>query len=491
MKKFYLTWFIYFLFISISFAESSKTHLKLGMALEPPHLDPTAGAAGAIDEIVYNNLFEGLVALDKAGQIQPLLARKWTISKDRKSYTFELQQNVFFHDGKKFTADDVVFSLSRIVAEKSVNAQKVLYQPIKAIHKLGTHRVLIELKFPYRNFLYYLAWGDAVVVNSKNYKQNKIHPIGTGPFQFKKWIRGNRVELKKNTKYWAKKPALEKVSFFFIADPANSFYSLLSGNIDAYANFPSPENITLLQKDKRFKIVIGNTEGETLLAMNNKKSPLNNIKVRHAIQYAVNRKEIIHGAMFGYATPIGSHFSPNHKDYLDLSNHYSFNIKKAKSLLEQAGYPNGFQATLKLPPPSYARRSGEILVQQLSKIGIRLKIVPVEWAQWLQDVFRNKEYDFTIIAHTEPYDFNIYARENYYFNYQNNHFDALVEELKQTFSTKKRKILHHLIMRKLTDDSVNVFLFQRPKLGVWKKNVKGLWENSPIQANVLRDVVIQ
>ena len=115
-------------------------------------------------------------------------------------------------------------------------------------------------------------------------------------------------------------------------------------------------------------------------------------------------------------------------------------LEKARFLLKQAGYPNAwFKATLKLPPPSYARRSGEILQQQLAKIGIRLKIVPVEWAQWLQDVFKNKEYDFTIIAHTEPYDFNIYAREKYYFNYQNEHFNALIEELKQTFSTKKKK----------------------------------------------------
>ena len=488
MKKYLI---LLLLFINFSFTAFAKPHFKLGMALEPPHLDPSAGAAGAIDEIVYNNLFEGLVTLDQAGKVQPLLAKKWKISKDKKTYIFELQKNVFFHDGKKLTADDVVFSLNRIIAKKSVNAQKALYQPIEKIEKLAENRLQVNLKFPYRNFLYYLAWGDAVIVNSKNYKKNKTHPIGTGPFQFEKWVRGNRVELKKNTKYWAKKPALEKVSFFFIADPANSFFALLSGDIDAYANFPSPENISLLQKEKRFKIVIGNTEGETLLAMNNKKSPLNNIKVRHAIQYAVNRTEIIQGAMFGYATPIGSHFSPNHKDYLDLSNHYPLDLEKARSLLKQAGYPNGFKATLKLPPPSYARRSGEILQQQLAKIGIRLKIVPVEWAQWLQDVFKNKEYDFTIIAHTEPYDFNIYAREKYYFNYQNEHFNALIEELKQTFSTKKRKILHHLIMRRLTDDAVNVFLFQRPKLGVWKKNVTGMWENSPIQANVLRDVVIK
>ena len=131
------------------------------------------------------------------------------------------------------------------------------------------------------------------------------------------------------------------------------------------------------------------------------------------------------------------------------------------------------------------------MVYQLEKIGIRLKIVPVEWAQWLQDVFKNKEYDFTIIAHTEPYDFNIYARKNYYFNYQNEHFNALVKELKQTFSAAKRQTLHRQVMKQLTEDAVNVFLFQRPKLGVWKKNITGLWENSPIQANVLRDVVIQ
>lgn len=476
------------LFFHLIYSPIVAKNLKIGMALEPPHLDPTAGAAGAIDEIVYSNIFEGLVELNSKGIVKPLLAKKWTVSKDKKTYAFALENNVLFHDGKTFEAEDVVFSLNRIIAKNSVNAQKKLYLPIKSVIALNKSKVEIKLKFPYRNFLYYLAWGDAVIVNSKNYQNNKTHPIGTGAFKFKKWIRGNRIELIKNIDYRNKKVFLEKASFLFIPDPTAALHSLLTKEINAYPNFPSPENIPILKKNGNFKIVIGNTEGETLVAINNAKEPFSNFKVRLALQHTINRQEIIQGALFGYAIPIGSHFSPNHKDYLDLSNHYKTDINKAKKLLKEAGYPNGFKTTLKLPPPIYAKRSGEILASQLKKIGIELKIIPVEWGQWLQDVFKNKKYDLTIIAHTEPYDFNIYARENYYFNYKNDDFNQLIYKLERSFDNKEITLLHHQIIQKITDDAVNLFLFQLPKIGIWNKNIDGLWKNSPIQATVIKDV---
>ena len=191
----------------------------------------------------------------------------------------------------------------------------------------------------------------------------------------------------------------------------------MAGDVQAFPVFPSYETIPQFQADPRFKVVIGTTEGETVLGMNNKKPPFDNPKVRQAITHAIDRKSLIDGAMFGFGTPIGSFFPPHHPAYVDLTAETAYDPELAKKLMAEAGHPDGFKTTLKLPPPTYARRGGEIIAAELREIGIEAEIIPVEWAQWLDQVFKNKDYDMTIVSHTEPNDLNIFSRDDYYFNY--------------------------------------------------------------------------
>jgi peptide/nickel transport system substrate-binding protein len=156
--------------------------------------------------------------------------------------------------------------------------------------------------------------------------------------------------------------------------------------------------------------------------------------------------------------------------------------------LKEAGYPNGFKVTLKLPPPSYARRGGEIIAQQLKAVGVDAEIIPVEWAQWLSDVFKGKDYDFTIVSHTEPADYGVYARDDYYFDYHSDAVKALMDKLNLATDPAERTALIGDIQRKIADEAVNVFLFELAKTGVWNAKIKGLWANSPIQANDLTQV---
>jgi peptide/nickel transport system substrate-binding protein len=469
-------------------AMAQKTSLTMGMVLEPPHLDPTAGAAAAIDEMVYANLFEGLTRINRNGEVKPALAKNWTISADKKEYTFYLHQGVKFHDGAAFDADDVVFSLNRARAEDSVNAQKGLFKPIATVEKMDAHTVVVKLSQVTGSFLFDMGWGDAVMVDPASADKNKSKPIGTGPFRFKRWVKGDRVELVRNPAYWGKKVALSKATFKIIPDPAAAMAAMMAGDIDAFANFPAPESIALFEADPRFKVVIGSTEGETILSTNNTRGPFAKLAVRKAMAHALDRKAVIDGAYFGYGTPIGTHFSPHHPAYVDLTGRYEFNLSKARALMKEAGYPNGFKAVIKLPPPSYARRGGEIIAAQLSKIGIKLEIVPVEWAQWLDQVFKKTDYDLTIVSHTEPMDIGIYARDTYYFNYNNPEFKNLIKTLDATVDTQERYKLLAKAQTILSDDCVNGFIFQLPKNGVWKKDVLGLWENSPVQANDLTEV---
>jgi hypothetical protein len=212
---------------------------------------------------------------------------------------------------------------------------------------------------------------------------------------------------------------------------------------------------------------VGTTEMETILALNQRSPPLDNLLVRRAISYALDRHAIIDGAMFGYGTPIGSHFPPRNPAYVDLTAVYPHDISKAKELLAAAGYPKGFAVTLKLPPPSYARRGGEIVAAQLAQIGIRAQIDNLEWAQWLDQVFTRHDFDMSIVGHAEPMDYDIYARDDYYFGYSSDEFKSLVAVLDDTIDATQRRVLLQRIQRKLADDAVNGFLFQYPRLDIW------------------------
>ncbi|MEM1099866.1 MAG: ABC transporter substrate-binding protein, partial [Planctomycetota bacterium] len=389
-----------------------KDSIIIGMQLEPPNLDPTGGAAAAIDEVVYANLFEGLMRYRSDGSIAPALAESWTISDDGTQYTFKLRSGVTFHDGTSMTADDVKFSFDRARADDSTNAQKALFAGISEVRVIDDLTVEITLSAPNGGFLTNLAWGDAVIVAAESVAQAATAPVGTGPFKFGRWVQGDRVELVANPDYWGDAPALSSATFKFISDPTAAFAAMMAGDIDAFPGYPAPETLINFEADPRFQLLIGSTEGETILSTNNAR--LTDVRVRKAIAHAINRQEIVDGAMFGYGTPIGTHFAPHNPDYVDLTAQSAYDPDLAKSLLSEAGAEN-LTLTLKLPPPSYARRGGEIIAAQLRAVGIETEISNLEWAQWLEQVFRGKDYDLTIVSHTEPMDINIYARPEYYF----------------------------------------------------------------------------
>lgn len=462
----------------------NRDTVVLGMALEPPHLDPTAGNAAATDEVVYANIFEGLTRIDRAGAVQPQLATSWTISQDGLVYTFTLKSGVTFHDGATFDSRDVVFSLERATAEGSTNGQKGLFAAIESVDALDPETVRITLSRPQGSFLFNMGWGDAVMVSPQSAETNKTNPVGTGPFEFVRWVPGDRVELA------ARDTAgpIQRATFRFIAEPAAQQAALLAGDVDGFANFSAPESVVLFERDARFDVVIGSTEGETILSTNNLAPPFDDIRVRQAIAHAIDRRELIDAAQFGFGTPIGSHFAPHHPAYVDLTGTYALDLDRARALLAEAGFADGFSATLKLPPPAYARRGGEIIAAQLARIGIELELIPVEWATWLEQVFRGKDYDLTIVAHTEPLDIGIYNNDDYYFQYRSERLAVVMEELDRTALPEQRFALMGEAQRIIAEDAVNGYMFQLPKIGVWRKGLIGLWENSPIQANDLTEV---
>lgn len=461
--------------------------ITLGMVLEPPNLDPTAGAAAAIDEVVYANLFEGLTRFGPEGQIEPALARSWDVSDEGKVYTFHLVTGATFHDGTSFDAEDVKFSLDRARADDSANAQKALFAGIEAVEVLDPATVKVVLAAPDGAFPFKMAWGDAVIVAPESVATEATHPVGTGPFQFTDWAQGDHVTLSAYPGYWGEKPALAKATFRFISDPTAAFAAVMAGDVDVFPQYPAPETLAQFEADPRFRVLVGTTEGETILAMNNRNAPLTDVKVRAAIAHAINRQEIIDGAMFGYGTPIGTHFAPHNPDYEDLTALSAYDPELSKKLLAEAGVKD-LTLRLALPPPSYARRGGEIVAAQLAAVGIQTKITNLEWAQWLEQVFKGHDFDLTIVSHTEPADINIYARPDYYFGYGKPEFVDLIAKLDRAIAPAERSRLNHEAEEMIAKDYVNAYLFQLAKTGVANAKLEGLWVNAPTQANDLTRV---
>jgi peptide/nickel transport system substrate-binding protein len=460
-----------------------RTDIRVGMQLEPPHLDPTAGAAAAIDEVTYANIFEGLTRFGPDGEVLPDLAESWEIAPDGLSWVFHLRPGVTFHDGTPLTADDVAFSLDRAMAAESQNAQKGLFDGIEAVNVIDDQTLEIALDAPKSSLLANLAWGDAVIVSPVTADGNKTHPVGTGPFKFSNWVQGDRIELVRNPDYWGTPAKLDKVTFKFISDPTAAYAAMMAGDVDTFPVFPAPENLAQFEADPRFVVIVGTTEGETILAMNNGRAPFDDIRVREAVAHAIDRKAIIDGAMFGYGTPIGSFFPPHNPAYEDLTALSAYDPEKAKALLAEAGHADDIHVTLTLPPPAYARRGGEIVAAQLRAVGIDADIANVEWAQWLEQVFKNKDYDLTIVAHTEPNDIDIYARDDYYFDYHDPVMKALAWGYDEMTATADQQAILRAMQERIAGQYVSAFLFQLPKTGVADARIKGLWLNMPTPAN--------
>lgn len=465
-----------------SAAAAPRDTLVLGNVLEPPHLDVTGGAAAAIREIVYANVMESLTRIDAKGEVKPALAKSWTVSPDGLTYTFKLETGARFHDGTKFDCSIVQFSYARAVAADSTNAQKPLFEPIASTECLDPGTAVVTLKRPTASFLFNMGWADAAMIAPSSVATLKTNPIGTGPFRFKRWLKGDRIELERNPEYWGTPAKLSMVTFRFISDPAAAAAAVLAGDVDGFANFPAPETLDQFRADQRFTVDIGTTAGKVIMSINNARKPFDDVRVRHALQAAIDRKTLVE-AMSGLGTPIGSHYVPGDPGFVDLTGVTPYDPAKAKALLAEAGVKPETFVSIVMPPPAYARRGGEVIAAMLEQAGLQVKLVPMEWAQWLDQVFKRSDFELTIIAHVEPRDLEIYARSNYYFNYVNGGYRDIFEQYKAAVDPAKQLALLGDLQRKLAADQPAAYLYTLPKVGVWNAKLRGMWDNSPVPAN--------
>lgn len=470
---------------------SAAAELVIGMQQEPTSLDPTADATASIDSMMTQNVFESLTTVAENGEVQPNLATSWEVSEDGLTYTFKLAEGVTFHDGSTLDAEDVVYSFKRAMGEDSVNPSKDIFEPIESVKAVDPQTVEITLKAKDAFFLFNMGQGDSAIVAAESAETNNANPVGSGPFKFDSWTRGDRLTLVKNPDHRdAADVALDKVVFRFISDPAAATAAMMAEELDAFPGFPAPELLPQFEADPRFRVNVGSTEGEVILAMNNAKPPFDNVEVRRAVATAIDRDEIIEGAMYGQAVPIGSFYPPHGTAYVDLTDAYPHDSAKAEEMFEAAGVA-GATMTLRVPPFPYATRSAEIIQNQLAEAGIDAKVENVEWGFWIDEVYKQKNYDMTIIAHTSPNDMGNFARgPDYFYGYDNAEMTALWEQITTEVDPAKRDELLKQGQQMLSDQSVHAFLFQLPLLGVFREGVEGYWSSSPVLYMPLKGVSV-
>ena len=423
-------------------AQAKKDSAVLAMTLEPPGLDPTAGAASAIAEITLYNIYETLTKINSDSRTTPLLAESWEVGSDLKTWTFKLRQGVSFQNGEPFNAASVKFSFERAVDKTSTNKDKATFANIERIDTPDARTVVLNLKNGDPDLLFKLGQASAIMVEPKSAGSNNTQPTGTGPYRLDNWAKGSAVTLTRwDAHRNAKDVKLKRVTLRFISDPAAQVAALLSGDVDVFPRVSAARSLKAFERNKKFQVLVGGSRAKTILAINNKRKPLDNVLVRRAIAHAIDRKLVIEGAADGFGVPIGSYLVPGTPGYVDLTGMNGFDLAKSRALLHQAGVTLPLELTMKLPPTPYARQGGEVIAAQLAKVGINVKQENVEWAQWLSGVYGQKAYDLTVISHVEPLDFGNFARPNYYWGYESAEFNALWAKVQATIKADERNRL--------------------------------------------------
>ncbi len=471
-------------------AQSKKDTAVIGMTLEPPGLDPTAGAASAIAEITLYNVFETLTRIGPDGGTKPLLAERWTVSPDLRSWTFKLRRGVSFHNGEPFDAAAVKFSFERAAAATSPNKDRATFANIESVTTPDGHTVVLALKNGNPDLLFQLGQATAVIVEPKSAAGNATKPVGTGPYRLENWARGSAVTLVRwDVHRDARNVKLRRVTLRFISDPAAQVAALLAGDVDAFPRVSAARSLKAFEGNRKFQVLVGGSRAKTILALNHKRKPLDDVRVRRAIAAAIDRKAVIEGAADGYGVPIGSYYVPGAPGYVDTTGINPYDPAKARALLHQAGKELGFtlplQLTMKLPPTPYARQGGEVIAAMLAQVGITAKIENVEWAQWLSGVYGQKAYDLTVISHVEPLDFGNFARPNYYWGYESAAFNTLWAKIQSTPEAAGRHRLMADAQRLVARDVISVYLYQPTWLTVADARLQGLWKDMPLLVNDL------
>lgn len=423
-------------------------------------LDPHLAVAAGTNEVLFN-IYEGLLKPNEKGELLPAIAESYEVSPDGLTYTFKLRGGVKFHNGNAVTAEDVKFSYSRLAGLNTGKPLQSAFEGVSSVESPDSSTIVIKLKENNSSFL--TALSGAVIPNG--YEDSNKNPIGTGPFKFKQYLPGQKLVVEKFADYYIKGvPSLNQVEFRIITDAEAGLLALKSGEVDIFPRIGS-ERLEEIAKD--YNTISSPQNLVQLVTFNIAKKPFDDVKVRQALNYAINKDEIIEGVALGYGTKIGSNLSPVLAKYYQegLEDTYATDVEKAKSLLAEAGFPDGFETTLSVPSNyQFHVDTAQVIAAQLEQIGVKVKIEPVEWAVWLERIYKGRDYELTIIGldgKLDPFQIlNKYLSDssNNFFNYNNSEFDTTLKSAVKEIDDAKRVELYKKAQTLLTQDAAAIYI---------------------------------
>lgn len=449
--------------------------VRTSISSEPDSLDPWQSAA-TDTEAIFHNVFEGLFVYNEKGELEPGLAESYDVSEDGLTYTFHLRDNVTFHSGKAMTSADVLYTYENLAGMNGEKAASSKFGTVESINAVNDYTFEIKLSEPSASFLA----SNIVAVLPEGYTEQSQHPIGTGPYKFKEYIPGQKVVLELNEDYYeeSRKGNIQTVEVYIMTDASSVVTALRSGQLD-FASV-SVDNANALAED--FDIYNSAQNMVQIFALNNSIEPLNDVRVRQAINYAINKDAVIEGVFDGYATKLYSNFSPVMAVYYNdqLEDTYPTDVEKAKELLKEAGYENGFDLTITVPA-NYASHVDTALIfaDQLAQVGINVQVETIEWATWLEDVYSNAQYESTIIGLTGKLDpdsvlgrFETTYSKNF-FKFSNARYDELIQAARVELDETKRADMYKECQQILTEEAVAVFVCDPNLTVACRKDLKG------------------
>ncbi|MGX1695989.1 ABC transporter substrate-binding protein [Microbacterium keratanolyticum] len=458
--------------------------ITVGLVLEPTNLDIRRTSGAALEQILIDNIYEGLVTRTQDNEIEPRLASDYTVSPDGLTYSFTLNDGVTFHSGTALTSADVVASFQAVKDDPTLQGNADFAQ-VATISAPDAATVEITLTEPNQNFLFALTGPGGLVFQTGDTTDLKTAENGTGPFTLSRWNKGSTITFARNDTYWGEAAGVAEVVFEYIPDFTAGVNAAIDGSLDVLTAV-DPNLAPQLEQTGEFVLTTGRTTDKGTLAFNNKKAPLDDIRVREALRLAIDHEALV--AAVGAGQTMFGPIPELDPGYEDLSDVISYDVEKAKSLLKEAGHED-LDLTLTIPS-FYGTTVPKVLVSDFAKVGVNLEVKSVEFATWLEDVYTNRDYDLSFVLHVEPRDFGNFANPDYYFGYDNPKVQSLyAQALAETDADASAALLAEAA-RLVSEDHAADWLYNGATITALVPGVAGFPQDSINSRINLQDVTV-
>ena len=458
-------------------AADHPNEITVGIAQDlDESLDPHKAVAAGTKEVMFN-VFEGLMKPTPEGDLIPAVAEKYEISDDQLTYTFTIRDGIKFHNGDPVTAEDVGESLARCKNGGDGIFEVEAFSNIQHMETADSRSISITLGEPDSEFLSYLT----TAVLPAGYDGQDTAPVGTGPFKFVSRAAQDNIVLERFDDYWGEKAYLDKVTYKIIENADSILMSLQSGAVDLFAHLTSTQ---VAQLGDDFNIEEGTMNLVQAMYLNHAEKPFDDVRVRQALCCAIDRQQILDLAFDGYGSLIGSSMYPAFGKYFDdsLTNYYTYDVEKAKALLADAGYPDGFAMTITVPSNYQPHLdTAQVIVEQLKQVGITAEILPVTWESWLNDTYMGRQFQATVVGVDAS---TMTARallerftstaDNNFINYNNAEYDAIFQAALAAADDAAQTAAYKQAEANLTENAANVYIQDLADLVAIRKGLTGV-----------------